>query len=63
MGSVDHMGCWSPCLNWQGQARSRHTGGVNACFADGSVHFITDAIDQGTWFYLLSAADGVTPNW
>jgi prepilin-type N-terminal cleavage/methylation domain-containing protein/prepilin-type processing-associated H-X9-DG protein len=30
-------------------ASSYHTGGVNVCFADGSVHFIKDNIDFGTW--------------
>ena len=28
-------------------ASSNHSGGVNACFADGSVHFISDTIDAG----------------
>ena len=32
-----------------GAARSKHPGGVNAMMADGSLQFITDAIDQATW--------------
>jgi len=44
--------------NWQAQARSLHTGGVNATFADGSVRFIRDDITQETWFYLNSRNDG-----
>ena len=46
--------------SWQAQARSRHGGGVNACFADGSVRFVSNYIDQAVWFYMLSAADGVS---
>ncbi len=34
-------------------ASSRHTGGVNVGYADGSVHFISDSIDSGN----LSAAE------
>jgi prepilin-type N-terminal cleavage/methylation domain-containing protein/prepilin-type processing-associated H-X9-DG protein len=30
-------------------ARSYHTGGVNVCFVDGSVHFISDSITFSVW--------------
>jgi prepilin-type processing-associated H-X9-DG protein len=30
-------------------ARSRHPGGVNVGFADGSVHFISETVDLDTW--------------
>jgi prepilin-type N-terminal cleavage/methylation domain-containing protein/prepilin-type processing-associated H-X9-DG protein len=39
-------------------ARSLHSGGVNAGFADGSVHFISNNIDQFTWCILQSKNDG-----
>jgi prepilin-type N-terminal cleavage/methylation domain-containing protein/prepilin-type processing-associated H-X9-DG protein len=40
--------------------RSRHPGGVNAVFCDGSVHFIQDEIDLATWQSLGWIADGTT---
>jgi len=39
-------------------ARSRHTGGVQVCLADGSGRFISDNIDLAIWLNLLSMADG-----
>ena len=30
-------------------ASSYHSGGVNACYADGSVKFVRDTIDFTTW--------------
>ncbi len=38
--------------------RSRHPGGVNATFCDGSVRFLQDAIDTATWQSLGWIADG-----
>jgi len=65
MGAEEHMGCsWDNASNnwpnWQGQARSMHTGGVNACFADGSVRWITDTVPENIWRYMLSINDGQT---
>jgi prepilin-type N-terminal cleavage/methylation domain-containing protein/prepilin-type processing-associated H-X9-DG protein len=39
-------------------ARSFHPGGVNALFADGSVHFIKDSIGLNTWMALGTVASG-----
>ena len=37
-----------PWPNWQQTARSMHGGGVNTCFADGSVHWISDFVQTST---------------
>ncbi len=63
LGPRHRMGCsnhnpphnWA---NWQAQARSRHFGGVNACFADGSVRFVRDSIASNIWELMLSRNDG-----
>ena len=45
----------APCVNLHNfdtntaSARSNHPGGVNVLFADGSVHFASDAIDLFLW--------------
>jgi len=39
-------------------ARSRHPGGVNACFCDGSVHFISETIERTTWHAFWTRAGG-----
>ncbi len=43
-------------------ARSYHSGGVNVCFADGSVHFISNSIDFATWQALGTRAAGDIPD-
>jgi prepilin-type N-terminal cleavage/methylation domain-containing protein/prepilin-type processing-associated H-X9-DG protein len=39
-------------------ARSRHTGGVNAAFSDGSIRFMRNSIAQTTWQAMGSMAGG-----
>ena len=63
IGTRDGMGCQPGADNWNmnGQARSRHPGGVNSCFCDGHVRFVKDTISQRTWVLLQSANDGQVP--
>jgi prepilin-type N-terminal cleavage/methylation domain-containing protein/prepilin-type processing-associated H-X9-DG protein len=67
IGTRDGMGCRSGANNYgmAAQARSRHTGGVNSCFADGHVQFINASISQLTWVLLQSINDGqvITENY
>lgn len=42
-------------------ARSRHTGGVNACLADGSVGFFSNNINLITWQALATRSGGEVP--
>jgi prepilin-type N-terminal cleavage/methylation domain-containing protein/prepilin-type processing-associated H-X9-DG protein len=39
-------------------ASSRHPGGVNVVFLDGSVHFIRDGIDAAAWWAIATKAGG-----
>lgn len=43
-------------------ARSQHTGGVSTTLGDGSVHFISDSIDIGSWRALSTPAGGEVVN-
>jgi len=64
IGTRDGMGCMNGPGNYSmaSQARSRHPGGVNSCFADGHVQFIKDSISQQTWVLLQSTNDGQVLN-
>jgi len=44
----------------QFSARSNHTSGVNASFCDGSVQFINNSIDSGTWTELSTMNSGTS---
>jgi prepilin-type N-terminal cleavage/methylation domain-containing protein/prepilin-type processing-associated H-X9-DG protein len=53
------MGCTTSGTDMtSAMARSLHLGGVNCCFADGSVHFVKNSVSQLTWVQLLSKSDG-----
>jgi prepilin-type N-terminal cleavage/methylation domain-containing protein len=62
LGAID-MGCFPNTSGDQmnsAMARSNHIGGVNAAFADASVHFIRNSIDNWTWCILQSKNDTYT---
>jgi len=60
------MTCCTGCNSYQATTRSRHAGGVQVVFVDGSVHFIGDYIETtgawGTmgsvWDRLIASSDG-----
>ena len=43
--TTEGMGCYAAATNLQATTRSSHDGGVQVCFADGSVHFIGEYCD------------------
>ena len=61
---------YQPCLLFQDtpdpktecesrRAQSCHPGGINACFGDGSVHFIAADVTQDVWVYACDPQDGI----
>jgi prepilin-type N-terminal cleavage/methylation domain-containing protein len=59
IGSHFGMGCIkNGNLMTSGMSRSLHPNGVNACLGDGSVRFISNSINEQTWGFLISKADG-----
>jgi len=55
---------YAPCNNtspYQATARSYHVSGVNTLFGDGSVHFISNGVNQSVW-QALGSANGGEPN-
>jgi prepilin-type processing-associated H-X9-DG protein len=49
--------CTGGAVAWNA-SRSRHPGGVNILFADGSVKFIKDSVNVSSWRALGSMAGG-----
>ncbi len=58
--SLNNPNAWADYSQWRSAARSKHPAGVNAGFADGSVHFIQNGIDLFTWRALGTKAGGET---
>ena len=56
------LGAWTGCSNGQAQSRSLHTGGVVACYGDGSVRFVRESISRENWAAITGAQDGVIVN-
>lgn len=50
------MGCLAD-FSYQVTTKSLHPGGVNTCYADGSVRFLDDAVSQGVYHLLHSRDD------
>ena len=56
------MGCGPNHESHQVTAKSKHPGGVNVCFADGSTRFIADSIQRGVYQLIHSRDDNlITP--
>jgi prepilin-type N-terminal cleavage/methylation domain-containing protein len=51
------MGCFSQTFSWQVTAKSMHRGGVQTCWADGSVRFLDDSVSQGIYQVIHSRDD------
>jgi prepilin-type processing-associated H-X9-DG protein len=56
--TLGNSNAWSDYTQWRSAARSKHGGGVNVSFADGSVRFITDDINGALWRALGTRANG-----
>lgn len=64
-GTVANSDVLMPCTNGsstarQNTARSRHAGGVNVLFADGTCRFVTNSITATTWQGLGTMVGGET---
>ncbi len=50
------IAAWGPNASWHGPS-SYHPGGIQVTMGDGSVSFISETIDYGTWLKLNAMAD------
>jgi prepilin-type N-terminal cleavage/methylation domain-containing protein/prepilin-type processing-associated H-X9-DG protein len=57
-GAPPPGGNWELDFNTAMGFKSRHPGGINICFADGSTHFVQEGIDYTTYQKLGARADG-----
>lgn len=55
---AQNLGNWTGCNSNQATSRSRHTGGVNVVFADGSLRFMADTVSQQAWWIINATNDG-----
>lgn len=55
---IEKMPCTNNALYMSAAPRSNHIGGVTSVFLDGSVHFLSDDIDEATMAYLVTTIDG-----
>ena len=66
LATATGMGCYDMQADTEETARSMHPDGVNVCFADGSIHWISDYIQASpsypsalsVWDRLMLSADG-----
>ncbi len=54
-----YLSAWGPNAEWHGPS-SYHPGGVQSLYGDGSVAFITESVNYGTWVKINAIADGNT---
>jgi prepilin-type processing-associated H-X9-DG protein len=54
------LACYEFRDSWETRAapRSRHPGGVNAAYADGSIRFLPDTVDPFVYWHVLAIGDG-----
>ncbi len=54
-----YLAAWGPNAEWHGPS-SYHPGGIQSVYADGSVAFIGETVNFGTWVKINAIADGNT---